>query len=146
MGFPDFKKDKKYLDKSFDEILEWIEGAIEEYINDAAFSNLTLTQKKYAFFIIQAFVENCYNHGLKKPGQWDSDIVKKACLDILPGNISAEILCFESVAPVLVSFMRWCEHKGHLSDMEPLCEQIQGFSGDIIEKSKNKNIWKLQSQ
>lgn len=141
MDFPNFKQDKEYSDESFDEILEWAEKAIEEYINDEAFSNLTTVQKKYTCFIIQIFVEDCYNYGLKKPGQWDSDIVEEVCLDIFPSKISSEVVCFESISPVLVSFMRWCEHKGYLGEIEPLCKRIQELSSDIVKKAKDPNNW-----
>jgi hypothetical protein len=141
MDFANFKKDEEYSDESLDEMVTWTKEVLEEYINNEAFSSLTESRQDYASFIIQIFIDACYNYGLKKPGQWDLDIIEEVCLDIFPKKINAEIIYFEGIGPVLISFMQWCEHKGYLSGTEALCKSVQEFAKDIVKKAKDPGNW-----
>src|SRR3990167_9820801 len=116
-----FTYDDEFIDENLYEILDWFDAVFDAYYKDDYFLSLKKTQQEHAHFILQFFIESCYGYGLKKPGQWDCDIIDEVCLDVFPRKVSAEIECFESVAPVIISFIHWSDNKGLINNTANLC-------------------------
>lgn len=136
-----FKYDDEFIDENLYEILDWFDKAFDDYRKNDHFLSLTKIQQEYTNFILRYFIESCYGYGLKKPGQWDCEIIDEVCLDVFPRKVSSEIECFESVAPVLISFMRWAEHAGYLKNTVDLCNHVAQLADGIVENAGTPNNW-----
>ena len=136
-----FTYDDEFIDENLYEILDWFDAVFDAYYKDDYFLSLKKTQQEHAHFILKFFIESCYGYGLKKPGQWDCDIIDEVCLDVFPRKVSAEIECFESVAPVIISFIHWSDNKGLINNTANLCNHIAQLADDIVRNAGTPSNW-----
>lgn len=62
-------------------------------------------------------------------------------LDVMPRKISAEFSTFESFAPVMESFLSWCEDVGYMTHTRKLRDHIHEMAPEMISRSQDTENW-----
>jgi hypothetical protein len=92
--------------------MSWFDEVINKFLESPLCSSWNANKKNIAGFFIQGFVDYAYGYHLAKPFQYDEDLIREMCLDILPRKMSTNTKDFKLMAPVFITFFEWCENEG----------------------------------
>jgi uncharacterized protein YchJ len=133
--------DDDFIDDRIEEIFQWIESIKDEFIDSEYFKKLSAVEQECCFFLLDFFFEYSYSYCRVGPGKIDEEVIDEMMLDVMPRKISAELSTFESFAPVMESFLSWCEDNHHMSNTKKLREHIHETSQEMISRSQKRSYW-----
>lgn len=104
------KKDSEFTDQSLTLIHQWVNYYGNAFLtSEDATVHLPEPAKREFYSQLFNFSESCYRYQLEKPGQWQPETVQSVCIDILPKQVIADKVYFETLIPNLSNFIRWLE-------------------------------------
>jgi len=125
------------LEETLKEVQEWhILFSQSEY-----FSKLTEEQQQLAKDIVLTFAEIMYTQLGLRPSHWEVETLTECCLVIFPHQIGASEDYFDSISPVLSSFLDFLEHEELLLDAAALAEAVREIENEISEVAKDPSNW-----
>ncbi len=116
-------------------------GWFDAFVGGPQYQGLTEIQKDKAPGIVRFFAEYSFRYIGAAPEQWNRDVLRECCIEILPRKMSAESPCFRAVAPVLSAFFEFLAGKGLLSKAEDLSRAVAQLGGEIVAASQDERNW-----
>ncbi len=114
----------------------------DDFCESSYMDFLTDYQKDHAGFVISTFLDYMYNYEyITSPHSWSSYNIRDICLDIVPRKVSAEIELFENYGDVLVSFFKFMEAQGHISNSARLIKTVEDIKDEIPKIAANSSNW-----
>ncbi|GEM_PF-3083999 len=133
--------DDDFTDRRIEEIYQWVESTKDEFVESDHFKNLNTIEQECCFFLIDIFFEYSYSYCLVGPGKINKKVIDEMMLDVMPRKISAGLSTFESFAPVMKSFLSWCEDTRHMANTKKLRAHIHETAQEMISRSQNRGYW-----
>lgn len=132
---------KEYSDAKKNKIKKRVLAWTEEFEGDKRYKSLTDSQKEESGFIIDVFADLMYGYFLQEPAEWDAAALEECCLDLLPRKVSAELIFYQSVEPVLTGFFEFLQEKGHITKAPALISRLKKVSGTMIKLADDPKNW-----
>jgi hypothetical protein len=128
-------------DEQYQASIDRIERLVSEFTDSQKFEQLTKHQQREAQFAIETFHELLYGYEYVPLDDPDEHSLETVCRQIYPAKVSSEPDHFETVAPVIGTFLRFLDDRGDIENGDQLATHVESLEDAIVAAADDPTNW-----
>lgn len=113
----------------------------KDFIDTQYFHSLAELEQENSMFIVKVFSEYMSSYIGEAPEEWTPEAMEEVCTEIMPEKVSAELECFQSIAPVLHAFFLFLKDEGYQVRASLLADKVIKLKKTIVLNAANPRKW-----